>query len=277
MSVSSSIFQKVCPACASHVSLSANECRCGHRFESDDAGSADDTLRDEELYESYLAARVEQTRQAMVAAFERHAADPGNSDKKAALELSRNVAKDVEDDLRAQREKITALRNAGANTDPRSKPAPSGIPVLTPPTTRNAPAATAAPVAARPATLRATTAPAPRVDASTAATSRVAGVLSALKEARARESSWVVPGSNPSAEFRQEQGARADKVMETLASEGSVNCPNCTAVLPANTARCRCGYTFPASSASNLPSLTLCTSDFTALRNTFLKDLNGRR
>lgn len=270
VSASPSIFQKVCPACAINVSVSASQCRCGHHFESDNSSSADDALHDEELYELYLAARVEQTRQAMVAAFEMHNADPENADKKAALELSRNVAKDVEDDLRAQREKITSLRNAGTSTLPRSNPAPAGIPALAPSLTRNAPSP------ARPAAPRSIAAPAPGVNGPTAAASRISGVLSALKEAKARETAAPVPSAKASAQFRQEQGARANKVMETLASETAVNCPNCTATLPANIARCACGYTFPRSSA-NIPSLTLCTSDFTALRNTFLKDQNGRR
>lgn len=274
MSVSPSIFQKVCPACAAHVSLSAGQCRCGHQPEADETGSADDILRDEELYESYLAARVEQTRQAMVAAFEIHNADPRNADKKAALDLARNVAQDVEDDLRAQREKITALRNESIGTATRPKPASGIMPSLTPPAPHT-PAARPMPAAAKPDRR---TSPAPRVDGSTTTvTSRVAGVLSALKNAKARETSVVVPGSNPAIPFLQEQGAHADKIMENLASESVVNCPNCTATLPANTARCRCGYSFPASNASNIPSLTLCTSDFTALRNTFLKDLNSRR
>lgn len=269
VSASPSIFQKVCPACAINVSVSASQCRCGHHFESDNTSSADDALHDEELYELYLAARVEQTRQAMVAAFETHNADPGNTGKMAALDLSRNVAKEVEDDLRAQREKIAVMRNAGSSGIPASKPASARIPAHTPSLNHNPPST------ARPATPRATT-PVPKMNVPTAAASRIAGVLSALKDAKARETTTAVPKAKVSSEFRQEQGARANKVMETLASESAVNCPNCTAILPANIARCTCGYTFPKSSA-NLPSLTLCTSDFTALRNTFLKDQNGRR
>lgn len=66
--------------------------------------------------------------------------------------------------------------------------------------------------------------------------------------------------------FRQEQAARADLVMETRKREDRKECPNCTASVPLNTSRCSCGFTFIAG-GSDLPSLTLCTGDFTALRN----------
>lgn len=281
MSVSISIFQKVCPACASNVSVSAETCSCGHRFESEtEAGSSiEAALRDEELYETYLIARAEQAKQATLAAFEAHSADPSNASKTAALELSRGVAKEVEEDLRAQREKIAALRNANASPTPKSNPAPTGIPALSPSTARATPATTAPkPIAAKPAAPRTPAAHAPVVSAAPAAvTSKAAGVLSAIKNAKAREMPPVTPNTTPPAQFRHEQAGRADKVMETLASESGLNCPNCTATVPINTARCGCGYTFPTSGASDMPSLTLCTSDFTALRNNFLKDLNGRR
>ena len=288
VSVSLSIFQKVCPECASSVSVSAETCSCGHRFESesDAASSNEAALRDEELYESYLAARAEQARQAMLTAFETHSANPGDTEKKAALELSRDVAKEVEDDLRVQREKIAALRNSSSSAAvaPKTNPAPAGLPTLNAAVTRPAPAAApkqtapkaqqaaAIPAAPRPA------APAPVMTNTPAVSaSRAASVLSALKNAKAREAAPAVPALSSLPQFRQEQASRADKVMETLVTESGVNCPNCTASVPLNTARCRCGYSFPSTGANDLPSLTLCTGDFTALRNNFLKDLNGGR
>ena len=80
--------------------------------------------------------------------------------------------------------------------------------------------------------------------------------------------------TEPTEMFRQEQTARADLAMRAIHREDRKDCPNCTARVPLNTSRCSCGFAF-VSSGNDLPSLTLCTGDFTALRNSL--NLNLRR
>lgn len=62
--------------------------------------------------------------------------------------------------------------------------------------------------------------------------------------------------------------------MEAHRTVDGKECPNCTSSVPLNTTRCQCGFAFKDSS-TELPSLTLCTGDFTALRNSL--NLNLRR
>lgn len=81
------------------------------------------------------------------------------------------------------------------------------------------------------------------------------------------------PVVTPPAAFRAEQAARAEKAMEAHKKPvDTKECPNCTASVPTAATRCRCGFAF-AAGGNDLPSLTLCTGDFTALRNNFLNNL----
>jgi hypothetical protein len=60
--------------------------------------------------------------------------------------------------------------------------------------------------------------------------------------------------------------------MESHKPADGKECPNCTSSVPTNTTRCRCGFAF-VSDGTELPSLTLCTGDFTALRNSLKLNL----
>src|SRR3989304_4401426 len=59
-----SIYQKPCPACGAVVSVDARRCNCGHAFESSTGIDArlpeEQVLQEEELFEAYLAARIDQ-------------------------------------------------------------------------------------------------------------------------------------------------------------------------------------------------------------------------
>lgn len=108
-----SIFLKICPECAGEVSVAAERCGCGHVFESTHAShlSPDElVLRDEELYESYLVARVEQAHLAVQDAEFVLAEDPGNLIKIQTAELTREAAASMEANLSAQRGKVEVLR-----------------------------------------------------------------------------------------------------------------------------------------------------------------------
>jgi ATPase subunit of ABC transporter with duplicated ATPase domains len=115
VSVSLSIFEKLCPSCASRISASAETCDCGHVFESANGSgksSQETALRDEELYENYLAARADQANEAARAAHEAYHTQPDDADRAAAAELAREVAASIASDLAQQRAKVAALRKA---------------------------------------------------------------------------------------------------------------------------------------------------------------------
>ena len=134
MSLSLSIFQKLCPDCASSVAISAARCDCGHNFESatHNLSPLEATLRDEELYEGYLAARAEQARQTARRAAEALAENMSNAELVSACALAREVAKSINSDLAEQQTKIAALRNALRNLKPV---APVVSPAATKPST----------------------------------------------------------------------------------------------------------------------------------------------
>jgi hypothetical protein len=311
MSISLSIFQKTCPGCATSVATSATRCDCGHSFESvaNNLSPLEATLRDEELYEGYLSARAEQARQAARAAEDALSVDAGNGDLFSACALAKEVAKSIDNDLVEQRGKIAAMRKALAKLEPvelvvldppAAKPStvaeksisqPSSAP-LAPVRPSPTAAVTPAPLAMKEVLPAAT--PAKPVSASiwhVATSQKAAGVLSALKNAKAREAiaraqqkladeaeqasvpaNTSTQGAPVPPAFRKVQASRADKIMEARKTTDGKECPNCTSSVPFNTTRCQCGFAF-VSGGTELPSLTLCTGDFTALRNSFKLNL----
>lgn len=272
------------------------------------------TLRDEELYENYLSARAEQAHQAARAAQDALMDDPDSNDKAAEAELTREVAKSIETDLAEQRTKLAALRRVVAAQRPKpALPAlkPIDVPPVPPPVAQpqieavaeivvsTPPISTPSPL--KPVKPAASPANSPALASPAAVAQKAARVLNAIKQAKAREAttrtrrphkapaktvsapqpaplptsqSPIEVSAVPPPSFRQEQAARAEMVMEIRKLADTKDCPNCTASVPVNTTRCSCGFAFIAS-GNDLPSLTLCTGDFTALRNSL--NLNLRR
>ena len=312
MSLTVSIFQKPCPGCAANVAISTTRCDCGHSFESaaNNLSPLEATLRDEELYEGYLTARAEQARQAAHLADQALAKDRSNAELLSAAILAREVAKSIDSDLAEQQDKITAIRKALRDVEPLApvvSPAatkPSAVTKMSvahqPPVTlstpaRPTPAATVSPLTADTEKTVAVAAPAKPASVPVwhaATTQKAAGVLAALKNAKAREANAraqqtkvkaeaeqsSIPatasthGAVPPSAFRKEQASRADKIMEARKTIDGKECPNCTSSVPVNTTRCQCGFAF-VSGGTELPSLTLCTGDFTALRNSLKLNL----
>jgi hypothetical protein len=311
MSLTVSIFQKPCPGCAASVAISAVRCDCGHSFESaaNNLSPLEATLRDEELYEGYLTARAEQAQQAAHMAEQALAKDRSNAELLSAAVLAREVAKSIDSDLTDQQNKIAAIRKALRDVEPLApvvSPAatkPSTVtkmsvshqPPVTPSTpARPAPAVTVTPLTADtektlPVAAPAKPASAPVWHATT--TQKAAGVLATLKNAKAREAiaraqqakaasrsgtivsqSASAHGAAPPSAFRKEQSSRAEEIMEARKTIDGKECPNCTSSVPVNTTRCQCGFAF-VSGGTELPSLTLCTGDFTALRNSLKLNL----
>ena len=319
MSSSLSIFQKLCPSCASSQPVGAERCDCGHEFETDGSNGAsaeEAALRDEELYENYLVARATQAQEAARAAEDALAENPDNPENTAAAELARQVAQSIQSDLAEQQKKIAALR-ATIDSAVRPTPAPSDRPVPAKPsqTVRTSPVGGRAPADAG---SKSTPARAPKSAAAPAqkvslppvkVSGKAIAALEALKNAKAREvvertqravpTAPAVPApvaaaeissglpaqpittpsvtNTPPATFRAEQAAKAGKVMDALHTSAAPHkeCPNCTASVPTATSRCRCGFAF-SGGGNDMPTLTLCTGDFTALRNSFNLHLRGR-
>lgn len=338
MSVSLSIFEKLCPSCASRVSASAETCDCGHIFESADGSgkpSLEATLRDEELYENYLAARADQANEAARAAQDAYYAKPEDANCAAASELAKEVAASIASDLAQQRAKVATLRKAlppapkPVTAAPKPslpeirpkiqaaaprKPAPVApkapepvdaikpmpvaqqaapsvsTPIVSPAVSPAAPMASSEIVfETQPVRISIPPAPAPMAPPPLSTAERAASVLETIKKAKAREEATraiqnvehtgeVTAASGiahvPPESFRTEQAARAEKALAVQKALDVKECANCTSKVPANTSRCRCGYVFDPGT-NDMPSLTLCTGDFTALRDSL--NLNLRR
>ncbi|MBI3547055.1 MAG: hypothetical protein HY081_10795 [Gammaproteobacteria bacterium] len=107
-----SIYQKPCPACGALVSTSAQRCDCGYAFGSgNDAPLPEEqVLQDEELFEAYLTARVDQMVAAVETARVELMADPNNSRKTVNLVQAIQEALSLRDQREAQAAKILDAR-----------------------------------------------------------------------------------------------------------------------------------------------------------------------
>ncbi len=83
----------------------------------------------------------------------------------------------------------------------------------------------------------------------------------------------VTPGAGsptPAPAFRAKQSARAQMTLVAFQQNATKDCPNCTANMPLQAARCRCGFEFP-DSQSQIPPLVLSAEE----RNAILQALSG--
>lgn len=103
------IFGKPCPACAVVVPRDATSCDCGHAFANGEEAGAP-TLAQEELFESYLSARVQQALADMETARAELAAAPQDTDKAYALLRQVETLHAQRDEWRAQQTKVAALQ-----------------------------------------------------------------------------------------------------------------------------------------------------------------------
>jgi len=149
VTITRSIFQKVCPGCMANVALDARECSCGHQFDHDDTdsdlSSEEIRVRAEELYESYLAARAEQAVNAVKTIQAEFARDPANQDKSRRVATAIEEMQAAEAAWAAQSAKIAEMRK----TLPPPRQATPPKPAISSPRKRTAAAKTT--VAATPA------------------------------------------------------------------------------------------------------------------------------
>lgn len=111
----SSIYQKPCPACSTVVSVDAKSCNCGYSFDSlgkNEPPSDEQALQEEELFEAYLAARIDQVVEKVESARAELIADMSNHRKADKLLRSVQDALALRDERDAQAAKIAQIRES---------------------------------------------------------------------------------------------------------------------------------------------------------------------
>lgn len=291
-----SIFTKDCPVCAASHPVTVARCGCGYCFNPDKLDGVTQELevisQEETLYRDYLAARAEQAAKAWHVARNVAASDSGNTVKAAQALLAEQTAMAARAELEAQDQRARAVKNrikvvrsnrharkALAGT-PRSNPI-SAKPVsvrdaLVPkPTLASRPpmpthvapplpplVETTPPVQVvrqdppKPKVMpMANLAPAERVaPANTPAPPRP------VPQARASATPPAPAiGDAPTPSFRASQATKAEQITAAPARPTAQECPNCSANVPLNVRRCRCGFEMP--NPSQIPSLAMSPED----------------
>jgi hypothetical protein len=127
-----SIYQKPCPACGMAVSTSANRCDCGYTFGSADVTALlpeEQALQEEELFEAYLAARVDQTVAKVESVRAELATDPSDLRKANHLLEVVQEALILRDQRDAQAVKTAQARKAAEAAKGGTAPPTSDVPV----------------------------------------------------------------------------------------------------------------------------------------------------
>lgn len=96
-----------CPQCGARAAANAEQCRCGHRFNSTESFAP--TLEEERLYQEYLAARTRQAVRTAIVAQTAHKADPNDPKKAAQAEQSVHEAESARVALAQQNAKVLQL------------------------------------------------------------------------------------------------------------------------------------------------------------------------
>ncbi|MDH5513015.1 MAG: hypothetical protein OEY27_07375 [Gammaproteobacteria bacterium] len=110
-----SIYQKPCPACGAVVSIETRSCDCGYAFESQKADQQpveELALQEEELFQAYLTARIDQAVEAVEAARSVFAAEPSNQRHTSKLIQAVQEALALREECEAQARKIAQLRES---------------------------------------------------------------------------------------------------------------------------------------------------------------------
>lgn len=214
------------------VARDARECACGHQFDHDDADasltSEEIRLKAEELYQNYLAARVEQATKAVQTAQADFARDPSNQDKSDRVASAIREVQAAESALAAQSARVTEMKKAMLP----ATPSPAPLPVPTP--ARKRAAALKAAVTKPQAQMQITRKPIPVLTEVVAAAPEPVRPKHRTKVAAAapKKSPAVVvapvkqeaaapqpaQSATPNPAFRQAQAAKAEKILKALIS-----------------------------------------------------------
>lgn len=123
-----SIFQKICPGCMITLPLDTHVCACGHPFDHDDTegslSSEEIRVKAEELYESYLAARVEQATGSVMSAQAEFARDPESPVKSQRVADAIQESEAARVALSEQSARVRELKKALPAVSPPPRPLP---------------------------------------------------------------------------------------------------------------------------------------------------------
>lgn len=255
-----SIFEKDCPQCASANPVHARRCRCGYCFDPELQQETDG--QEERLYRDYLAARVVQAEAALTVARSEASADPDNQVKTAQALLAEQALNTARAELRALAVKTGRSGPASRVPAPVAKapPAPPakakvGNAVAQEPMAprRSPPASPPAVRAVTPAAARATEKPGPEFRAVQAV--KAEGVM----QTRKVEPKPTIPKVAPPASVPKSRAKAARPPTRVAApptapvKEARKECPHCTALVPLDATRCRCGFSLPTVSVEMPP------------------------
>ncbi len=111
-----SIFDKTCPLCGSTLAVSATYCRCGFSFKPSQLEETAQALgleaQEEELYETYLAARVAQAKETLTISRAHLIRDPEDPGKVQAVDGARVELDQAQHALTSQQRKLSEIRKA---------------------------------------------------------------------------------------------------------------------------------------------------------------------
>jgi vacuolar-type H+-ATPase subunit I/STV1 len=126
-----SIYQKPCPACGAVVSVDIRNCHCGYDFDSeskDERRPEEQALQDEELFQAYLQARIDQAVEAVESARAEFTAEKSNRRNTEKLILAVQEALALRDEREVQMLKIAQLRESMPSNSNMETPSLSAQP-----------------------------------------------------------------------------------------------------------------------------------------------------
>jgi hypothetical protein len=295
-----SIFSKICPRCAGENPVSGSRCQCGFVFDgSATTGSIealDIALQETEVYAEYLQVRMLQAKEIAEVAIAEQARSPDDAAKSSAAaeantefkaakkeydeqmalvaQLRREslVSRDAETHKAqaaawakaAQLASAKKLEQKNVAVAPKKTPASSAKPAATKvtKTAGSTPAPTRPVAAIKPATNQSAPSPAMRqkmADAANCAAQRSRAQQAAQKPVA------VQPKNTASAPMAAKKAPPRPAVTTQPKTLPRLNanekeCPNCTAVVPAKTQECKCGFGF-AQGAEKMDGVGLSEED----------------
>jgi hypothetical protein len=290
-----STLTKDCPRCGETTSSKANSCRCGHIFEADidSTDFMEMASQEEEVYEAYLAARLDQARLAAERAIKVLAQDPSDKQNIARADRANRALEQINNEYAKQLavvEQAQALAHKAKSSarKPHSRQRqtsaePRARTQFSPPKIVSLSSKSVSAQRAR--EIRQSPPPAPAQDASAAILARRAAqqLIAQRAEALASRRPGQTTMSEKMRESTRDQAEKAVKesrrsssrisgdlaaAVEALDSNTNpktmsrtvMECPNCTTRLPVTAKQCNCGYRFNAG-AESMPGLSLDIDD----------------
>jgi hypothetical protein len=292
-----SIFEKDCPQCASPNPVQAGRCHCGYCFDPEllhQTDAVEHLAQEERLYRDYLAARLVQAEAGLTVARGEASADPENQVKAAQALLAEQALNAARAELRALTARVSreTPRPRPAAPAPKAPPAPFRKGQIAKPVSAGSPAPVSRPTSApKPAvgtsagnTARATQEPGPVFRAAQAVKAETVMQLKKVEPKRAAPKpppptsasharAHAAPPKPPVAAPRP-VAAKKEAKTGSKVTKPRKECPHCTALVPPEATRCRCGFNLPTVTVE-MPPVALDAETLAVLAQGL--DLDSRR